>query len=224
MQPRKSKITLALAVIATTGFNASIEAAQEALVVGFTTVPNITLTESQAMDFGIGMSLADNVACTMLVAGDTVNTGNEFPGDIIMKMASTVSAGTQTGDLSGPGCLASVGSKGTVGIYEISGIEGGTVKVTVNDITAGTSFNYAAVGCVASYDGSGDSDTCSAIAGGSVTSAVVAASGDTVGNSSGTGIPVPGKTLIALGGIITTAKTHTASEVMTESFSIDVTY
>jgi hypothetical protein len=218
MQPCNKKI-LTLAVMAAVSLSASVEAKVEPLVVNFTTVPNITLIEKAAMDFGIGMSLANNVACTMAVDAST-----NYPGDVVMKSATGTATGTPAGDLGGAGCLASVGSKGTIGLYEISGIAGGTVKVTVNNITAGTSFNYVATGCVASYDGGSNTDSCELITPGSPVDAVIASSGDTVGNAGTAGIPAPGKTLIALGGQITTAKTHVADELMSESFTIDVTY
>jgi hypothetical protein len=221
MQPCNKKI-LTLAVTAAVSLSASVEAKVEPLVVNFTTVPNITLIEKTAMDFGIGMSLANNVACTMDVTDE--GTALTFPGDIIMKTATGNGAGADAGNLGGPGCLASVGSTGTIGLYEISGIAGGTVKVTVNNITTGTSFNYVATGCVANYNDGGDGDSCEAIIPGSPVDAVIASSGDTVGNAGGAGIPAPGKTLIALGGVITTARTHVASEDMSESFTIDVTY
>jgi hypothetical protein len=219
MQPCNNKKLLALAVMAAASLSASVEAKVEPLVVSFTTVPNISLVESAGMDFGIGMSLANNVACAMAVDAST-----NYPGDVVMKSATGTATGTPAGDLSGAGCLASVGSKGTIGLYEISGIAGGTVKVTVNNITTGTSFNYVATGCVANYNDGGDGDSCEVITPGTPVDAVIASSGDTVGNAGTAGIPAPGKTLIALGGTITTAKTHVANEDMSESFTIDVTY
>jgi hypothetical protein len=221
MQPCNKKI-LALAVIAAASLSASVDAKVEPLVVSFTTVPNISLIESAGMDFGIGMSLANSSVCAMAVTDE--GTATSYPGDIVMKTATGNTVGANAGDLSGAGCLASVGSKGTIGLYEISGIAGGTVKVTVNNITAGTSFNYVATGCVAKYNDGGDGDSCEAITPGTPVDAVIASSGDTVGNAGGSGIPAPGKTLIALGGTITTTKTHIANEDMSESFTIDVTY
>ena len=115
---------------------------------------------------------------------------------------------------------------GTVGIYEVLGIAGGTVNVTVANITAGADFNYTAGGCVSTFNGAGDGDSCTAISGGTPVAVVIANAADTVGNTGGanSGNPTPGATRIAIGGTITATAVHTAGQTLTESFTITVTY
>lgn len=200
----------------------SLNAADATYNVGFTTVPDITLIQIQAMDFGSFLGLANGSTCTMAV--DTqADTNNKYPGDDLLLLASVGpdTAGTDAEKLTSCG-TAGAADTGTYGIYEIQGIAGGQVKVTVNNST-GTDFNYTAAGCIGTYDGSGNGDTCIAVTGAQQT-VTLAAAADTVGNAVGAGIPSPGVARIALGGTITTTSVHTAGQLLTETFVIDVTY
>jgi hypothetical protein len=191
--------------------------------VGFSTVPNITIVPKQALDFGTGLSLASGVNCTLELTDQ--GTAASYPGDSAMNMAGTEAdtEGANVGDLSGTGC-ATLAKGGTYGLYEISGVNGGTVKLTVKPNTTGTDFTFVPTGCVAIYDGSGDGDSCTAFTSGTPLNTVrIADAGDTVGNTGG-GFPAPGKTLVAVGGTILTTSTHTAGQDLTESFDIVVTY
>lgn len=225
MQPIKISKLLVPAALLAASISMTTSAATANYSVGFTTVPDITIVQIRAMNFGTGLSLANGVACAMEIE-DQANAATKYPGDTIMKLASVGPSlvAANAGDLSGAGCLASVGSKGTIGIYEIQGIAGGTVNVTVNNIVGATNFNYVAGGCIGIYDGAGDGDLCTTVVGGTPIAAKLAAAADTVGNTAGSGIPAPGATRIALAGTITTASTHTAGQVLTEQFVIDVTY
>ncbi len=191
--------------------------------VGFTTVPEITLTQSQQLDFGVGLGLASGVTCIMALTEDT--TPASYPGDVALKTARAVplAAGANVGDISGTGC-ANLAGGGTYGLYEITGVAGGSVKVTVNNNTTGTDFTFAAAGCVANYVALGNGDSCDAFTPGSPLTVRVADASDTVGNAGGSGIPAPGKTLIAVGGTILTTSVHTAGQDLSEDFIIDVTY
>jgi len=191
--------------------------------VAFTTVPDITITQNQAMDFGVGLQLTAGINCTLSLTDQ--GTPATYPGDTAMKMAGSAAdtEGANVGDLAGTGC-DTVAKGGTYGLYEISGVNGGTVKVTVNPNTTGTDFTFVPTGCVAIYDGAGNGDTCTAFTSGVALNTVrIADLADTVGNTGG-GIPAPGKTLIAVGGTITTASTHSAGQSLNETFDIVVTY
>lgn len=191
--------------------------------VGFSTVPDITITQNQAMDFGSGLFLASGSACDMNV---TDHSGTGYAGDVVMGLSRTAdeAADPAYSILGGAAtdCVDAGTATGTPGLYEIVAVPGGQVKVTVNDVTAGTAFNFVATGCVGDYDGAGDGDDCTDVSAGLVT-VQVADAGDTVGNN-GLGLPVPGKTFIAVGGTITSQANQTANALLTESFTIDVTY
>lgn len=225
MQPKTlNKYLLSLAIasaLTTTG----VSAATANYSVGFTTVPDIGITEVTAMDFGASLALTSGAICSMAIE-DSSTAG--YPGDVTMKLAgagSDLAEGT-SGDIGGAGCAAAAaGAKGTIGIYEVQGIAGGAVKVTVNPVAGGADFDYDAIGCVGNYDGATAGDTCDDIlSDGNAVSVKIASPGDTVGNAAAEGIPTPGKLFIALGGTITTTTTHTSGQSLQETFTIDVTY
>lgn len=224
MQPTKHLKSLLPCAIAAALMSTATLAKIEPFAVGFTTVPDIALTPVTPMDFGAGLGLGATASCIMSfnnTPGDT-----DYPGDVALNIASgTGAAGGTVGTLTGVGCEASAGLTGTLGVYEISGVAGGTVKVTINDITAGTDFNWASAGCIGNYNDGANGDTCANIAAsGSAQSVVLATDGDTVGNAVGSGIPAPGITRIILAGTITATQTHTAGADLSETFTIDVTY
>jgi hypothetical protein len=222
MQPKKfNKYLLPLAVTAALS-STSVLAATANYSVGFTTVPDIGITQVQAMNFGSGLSLASGVACAMAVT----NAGNSYPGDQLLRIAGATAdtVGTEVGDLTGAGCTASVGSKGTIGIYRIDGIAGGTVRVTVNNSTGNADFDYTATGCIGDYVAGTAGDICDAVTPGVAVDVRLADASDTVGNGATEGIPNPGQARIVLGGSITTTAVHTAGQTLTESFNITVTY
>lgn len=224
MQPKRMKHLLLPVAIASALTTTNLTAATASYSVGFTTVPDIGITQVQAMSFGSVLELSSGSTCAMAISD---HAGANYVGDTIMKLASTgVEATSATAAvLSGTGCDAVSGTnKGTIGVYEIQGIAGGTVNVTVSNITGGTNFNYTASGCVGNYNNAGNGDTCIAITGGTAQAAVIASAGDTVGNTSPAGIPSPGATRLALAGSITSTRTLTAGQTVTESFLVTVTY
>ena len=205
----------------------NVSAASEPFGVGFTTVPDITLLPVAAMDLGTGIFLPTGSVCDLAVSDDA---GTGYAGDTVMKLARgsgseepqdvayQLLGGTNT-DCANAGTV-----DGTAGLYEITAVPGGTVKVTVNSVTGGTFFNFVVAGCIGHYDGSGNGDDCLAITPGTPVNIRVADSGDTVGNTGTFGAIASGKTLIAVGGVLTTAATHGSDTSMTENFTIDVTY
>lgn len=219
---KMSKLLVPCALLASV-ISVDAFAKAETFDVGFSTVPKITIIQAQAMDFGSGLSLASGVTCVMAVTG----TPATYPGDIAMKVAlsatTNAAPGANLGDISGTGC-ATLAKGGTPGLYEITAVGGGTVKVTVNNITAGTEFNFTATGCAATYVAGANGDSCATFTPGTPLSIRVADASDTVGNTIGSGDPAPGKALIAVGGTLTTLKVHTSDQALEEEFTIDVTY
>jgi len=224
MQPNKLSKLLLPCAIAASLISANVLANSTTYTVGFTTVPDISITSVTPMDFGAGLGLGATASCALNFSNTTGDT--DYPGDVILNLATSAgAAGSTAGELTGTGCEASAGLTGTFGVYEVSGVAGGTVNVTINDITAGVDFNYASAGCIGTYDNGADGDSCTSIAAsGSPQSVILATSGDTVGNSVGSGIPAPGVTRILLAGAITATQTHTAGQALSENFTIDVTY
>ena len=219
--PNKVKLSVIIAAIS---LSTSAIAASTSYDVGFSTVPDIALIQKTAMDFGSGLGLASGSICAMAISDDA--TAATYVGDGTMGLASTGgdTVGANFGDLSGVGCIITAGDKGTPGLYEISGVPGGTVNVTVNNITSGTAFNFTASGCVGTYNGAGNGDNCTAFTPGTPLPVTLANAADTVGNTAGAGIPSPGITRISVGGTITSAQTNTPGTLLTEAFTIDVTY
>lgn len=205
----------------------NVSADSQTFGVGFTTVPDITLTSVTPMDLGEGIFLPTGSACDL---GVSAHGGTGYAGDTTMKLArgtgneEAEDVGYQILGAASTDCAQAGTATGTAGFYEITAVPGGTVKVTVSNVTGGTFFNFVVAGCIGDYDGSGDGDDCLAITPGTPVDVRVADSGDTVGNTGTSGAVTPGKTLIAVGGVLTTAATHTSDTDMTENFNIDVTY
>lgn len=207
-------------------------AATQNFGVGFTTVPDITLTPVTALDLGTGIFLPSGSKCDIGVTSDTVAAGVAYPGDVNMKIArgTVVNEGAKYQVLGGAAanasddCAGAGTATGTAGFYEITAVPGGSVKVNVTNVTGGTFFNFAVTGCVANYNGAGNGDSCTAVTPGTPITIRVADNGDTVGNTGTFGAIASGKSLIALGGTLTTIATHTSNTDMTENMTITVTY
>jgi hypothetical protein len=225
MQPAKlSKIlmpcALAMSIASTTAI-----ADTGNYAAGFTTVPEITVTQDQAMNFGTGMLGGTGLTCIMEVgtASTTAAVGTAYAGSVIMKLrqASTLAQGTDYGDITGTGCSGTANATGTPGIYRITGVPAGEVNVAPQQIV-GTSFQFDPVGCVGNYDSGTDGDSCDLVDGTGSVPVNIADSDDTIGGTGG--LPTSGVTLLALGGTITQIDTFLTATTYTESFTINVTY
>ncbi len=224
MQLRKiSKLLLPASVaVAVAAVSMSSYAATNNFAVGFTTVPDITIIQVQPMDFGGGLGLAANAKCVMAASG----LAGDYLGDTLMRLASaaTGAAVGTPGRLTGVGCEFSQGLDGTLGLYEIQGIAGGAVSVKVNSSLLGTSFTYVPTGCIGNYNAVPDGDLCAAVVPNTNVPVKLAAAGDVGSNTGDDGSPIIGRTRIQLGGTITAINANPPGTLLTESFTIDVTY
>ncbi|MBC3766763.1 hypothetical protein [Neptunicella marina] len=203
------------------GISGSAMANTQQYDVKFKTVPDVGLTPLTAIDFGSGMKLNSGSVCTMQVANAT---GAFYPGNSRLKIASGAAdaEGATYGELAGTGCSYTT-LTGTPGVYQITGVPGSTVKITLQSVS-GTSFDFAPAGCASNYDGSSDGDSCTALLTDTQASVVLATSGDTVGNSAGSGTITSGSSIIVVGGDVTSNINFTTSQLYTETYTIDVTY
>lgn len=194
-------------------------AADTTMTFAFTTVPDVSIAEFQAMSFGNDFTLSSGDACTLLV--NVAGTEQPASIDARLGLAATVAAGTSFEAKTGN---CDTVNPGTAGIYTITGAAGVEVNITVNAIPAGgVDFSYIPTGCVVDYDGSASGDTCAAFtpAGNNLTASVDLASAADTG---ATGSPIPGQAYIFLGGTITAETALLAGSSLSESFTIDVIY
>lgn len=206
--------------LAVASFSNPISAATENYAVGFSTVPDIGITEVQALDFGSGLGLSASDNCAMQGNDATSTT---YIGDVVMNLSKDTdhAAGADLGDTTCSGNGINGVNSGTPGVYEIAGVPGGEVDINISDVS-GTNLNFTANGCAGDYDGAADGDLCTDLASGAAT-VTIASPGDTVGNG-GLGSPVSGTTRLVVGGTVTAVGANPAGTTITESFVIDVTY
>lgn len=209
---RANKLTKALMA---TGilFVGQAQAVVEDVSVSFTTIQDVSIALTQAMDFGDDLALASGSTCVLTV------TAAGGPSALDSRIAVVAAEGGTYQDST---CDSSDDDKGTAGIYTITGAPGVSVNVTVNPITTGTSFNFVPTAVETTYDGLGDGDSLTdlTITGDTVALAnAVDVSGRTVG-----GLPVAGEARLYVGGTITTVANLVADSAHTEEFTIDVTY
>jgi hypothetical protein len=216
------KLTAAITVVSCT-LSTTVQAATASYAVGFTTVPDVSIVQLVAMDFGTGLLLSAGATCTM--TNGTTEGSADFIGNTAMRLADATATLAPAGSnavLSGTACTG--GGSGTVGLYEVSGAAGALVQVSVNSITGGTNFNFTPAGCISSYDGNSDGDTCATITPKTDVQVQTAAAADQLTNTGTPGAPAVGKTYIAVGGDLIVSTTLSAGTTYTEQFTIDVTY
>lgn len=223
MKANKLNKTLLAAGVCASLVSLTSNAATGNWTVNFTTVPDVSIAQVAGgiLSFGQDLKLAPSSTCTMAVSAVA------HPGSIAGRIAAatatytTAAAGTYQ-DMSGN---CNTATKGTAGVYRITGAKGVTVGITVNGIAPGAGdFSYVPTGIVANYNKAADGDTFAAIttSGNNATgSAVLAADLDssTVGGS-----PISGQTLMFLGGTVTVQNQLTAGLPVTQQFTVDVIY
>lgn len=184
--------------------------------ISFTTVPDVSIIQLQALAFGGDMTLALNDTCTLLV------TAAVGPSEVDAGISDTGAAVAGTFEDRTGSCDNA--NQGTAGIYEVSGGAGVPVKITVNTLT-GTNFNFTPTGAIGSYDGlnGANGDSFQDITADTEHTVNLANVND-VTNAVLGGAPQAGKTKIFVGGTLTASTALTAGTPYTETFTIDVTY
>lgn len=186
-------------------------AASESFNVTVTTLPDLVLTQVQALSFGTNVYIDAGGVCTM---------DADIPGDTATqtKRAVAVTA-TGFGDLTGAGCVNGVGA-GTPGLYKIAGLQGQSVSISIGGVV-GTDFSFTPAGCIATYDDGVDGDLCTTYSG-----AISAQSYDLASTTDGGDAGVTaGELIFSVGGSITIgASDLTANLAYSESFPVDVVY
>jgi hypothetical protein len=185
--------------------------------ISFTTVPDVSIIQLQALAFGGGMPLTLNDTCVLLVSG--TDTPSETDAGISSPAGAPESANyqTRTGQ-----CDNTI--KGAAGIYSVSGGSGVPIKITLNALT-GTKFNFTPTGTVGNYDGADTANGDSFMALVADTEATVnLANTNDVTNAIAGGAPQAGKTKVFVGGTMTASSNLVAGTTYTESFTIDITY
>jgi len=225
MQPAKLSRILVPCVIAMSLASTTATAETGNYVAGFTTVPEITVEQDQAMNFGTGMLGGTALTCIMAVGGAnaTAGLGTDYAGSTAMKLrqAGVVAEGGTYGATSGTGCTGTANAVGIPGIYRITGVAAGEVNVAPQQIV-GTNFQFDPLGCVGNYDSATNGDTCDVVDGTGSVAVNIADSDDTIGGAGG--LPTAGVTLLVLGGTITQIATFETATTYTEEFVINVTY
>lgn len=208
------------ALICTALTTLNTQAALTNYTFGMTTVPDVALVPVTALNFGGKLALTAGTTCSMLVDADLANK----PGDVTAKIANAgIADGANYGELAGVGC-GNAGTKGTVGVYKITGAAGVEVDITLTPQLAGTNFNFTPSGVAANYEGNSDGDTLVVLSGVAATAVRLAASGDVSGNVGGAGVPAAGESLILLGGLVQVTNTLLAGANYQETFGLDVVY
>lgn len=212
MQLKKAKQALAVGAVIL-GTSSTAFSASESFDLTVTTLPDVAITELQALDFGSNMYVGAGLSCFMDAA--TPGDGNNGTTADMNYEAGGV-APSKFGELSGTGCVAA--AVASPGIYELSGLTGLDVDVTVTGVT-GTDFTfYPNSGCIENYDGGAAGDTCESFIPGAAETVTLADTGDDGNAADGIAIMTVGGT-ITIGGADLTANT-----AYTENFTIEVTY
>lgn len=212
MQPNKTKLALTMGALLFAASNYSY-AAQGTFPITATTLTDVTLANIQDLDFGT------NVYTTL---GGTCELNADDPDEAdSYENAGTASAGVNYENLSGTGCIAASTDVGqTAGIYEISGVAGLDVTVTVDGSSLSAFFTFVPdSACAVNYDGatSGTGDTCDALTP-SVGKVI------TLHGGADDGVQVNGKARIVVGGTITIDDALTPNLAYTDTFTVNVVY
>jgi hypothetical protein len=226
MQPSKTKLSLAISAICL-GVAGGASAATGTFDITATTLPDVTLTEVTALDYGQSMFVTQGGVCVMNAA---------TPGDQsgVMQYDDATVGGlvaANYGDISGTGCVDGTGT-GTPGVYKITGLPGGTVDITISGVN-GTSFDFAPnSGCIVTFDGATaaeSGDTCAPFVPGVSSSKLIPVSqAAEQGTTTVDGNIVAGELVFTVGGTVTIGGTDavdlTANQAYSENFTVDVTY
>jgi hypothetical protein len=190
----------------------AVQAKIEPVDISFTTLPEITITQDRAMDFGSVLSLTPSDNCVM-----TVNAANNVGAALDKSsLAQAGTPGTLTGD-----CVTT--TPGTPGIYFINTIQGSEVEVTLTGST-NADISFAPAGYVVDFDSNDDggdstADDVATVIG---TGTAVDVYAPTTGEFSAT--VSPGTIGLVLGGEIINQRALLAEAAVTADFTVDVIY
>jgi len=201
----KLKSLIPLALI---GASSSALAVDQTATFTFETLPDITIAETRALDFGANLTLtqADTCAMEARTAGSETLTDSQLG---ITGAGGFTTAYTSSGDLSGTSCSGD----GTVGIYTVSSYAGAGITVTLSTGTA-TEIAFVPAGFV--VDHTAAAEDLVALTSGTGANAVAAPALTAYTNA--------GDTKVIVGGTITNQQALTAGDSYTTDFNIDVVY
>jgi hypothetical protein len=194
----------------------SSHAADADLSFSFETIVDVSIVQTQGLDFGADLAISAASTCTLLVSS-TVRPGSVAARQGLgVAVAESGTFETRTGDCDNAGV-------GTAGIYTITGAPGVTVNVTVNPIApaGGLDFSFVPTGAVINYVSDVTDDTILNVVSATELPVILADTDDV----STTGSPIAGQTLLFVGGTLTAQQTLTAGTTYnTQTFVVDVVY
>jgi hypothetical protein len=214
---KRFNLTKAALLIATSISAANVQAADVTLDISFTTLPEIVITEEQAISFGEVLSPSDTHTCVMDLDASTGTGGTDLAPADVGTDDVTFSAGTLTGE-----CDTSV--EGTPGIYLIDASNNADVEVTVSAGTA-TDIAFEPVGFIVNYQDATTTAAATAFVEG--TGVDVYAASDTAGGGDDdivSGYVADGQTRVLVAGTVTNQTSLTVGTEYTTTFDIDVLY
>jgi len=215
------KVMMPLGIVGLAVISHSTLATIEVATFEFRTMPNVSVVEGTKMNFGSHLLTAVGSKCLMTVDTTAVNitTNNIVAFDSTSKIDGTGCKGT------GSGVVFSADSSLTPGIFDISGLKGQSIKVT---LTGGSSTDLAFVPTGEYYSGMHGVKTSTdpatdniALVNNAQTAALVlgtnlAPDGVAAGNS-GVGV-------IYVGGELEVLQTLTPDLEYTVTYNVNVTY
>lgn len=212
--------TLISTVVLAAVYSGAAQANVQPVGFSFTTVPDVSISQAVPLNFGTDLRLGVGTTCIL-----TVSSTNG-PGSTAARLGAAVGAGTNFQDRDGDCEPLGVGnSKGTAGVYDITGANGVDVSIVVNPILPNASnfFSFVPSATASTYDGAAGGDSLFLFTNANSTSSGVvqlASPADT-----GAGSPIPGQTKLFVGGTLTAQQQLTAGFTYNlQEFTVDVVY
>jgi len=227
MQPNKTKIALVIGAFFL-GASGASNAATANFDITVSTLPDVVLSQVQALDYGANMFVTALGTCTM----NAVQPGE---GALMQYQSGTTEGATASsnfGTLTGGGCVNGT-EVATPGVYKIAGLAGTTVNITINGVSnADFGFNPNS-GCIVNFDGGAtlldSQDSCDAFVPGAITSTDLPAVTATEEGSAAPGFVVSAAGAAELhftvGGTVTIGAVDlSANTNYVQQFPVDVVY
>lgn len=216
----KKSLLASTVLVMMSGLSTTTQAADGTFGLTFTTIPDVSIVEQTALDFGEDLVLSQSSTCTLVLTDDS-GTGNPSSTDARVADSSFIAGTTyqtRTGECDNT-------SNGIVGKYTITGAAGVEVDIAVNGIAPGAgNFSFVPVALAGDYNNQLDGDELTEL----TTTGIVAAGKVNLATSTDTGTggsPIPGQTFLYVAGTLTAQNTLTAGSTYDDQqFVIDVTY